>query len=130
MPAMPRPPSRTIELKATGKKESILGYPCEQFEIKNSGETMEIWATGDLLPFQPYIRSEPPRFGPRQLAEQWPELLAAKKLFPLRAILSSAGGAERYRFEVKSIMKGAIANKDDKLFQPPEGDAEVQPFPF
>jgi hypothetical protein len=136
MPAMPMMmppmPMEKLELKATGKKEKILGYECEQFEIKQRGETMEIWATNKLIPFQDYMRNQKPRFGPRMIEEQWPELLTVKKLFPLRASLhfdngpGKNNGPERFRFEVKSIMPGKIGNKD--LFQPPDGYNEIRPL--
>jgi hypothetical protein len=144
MPMMPPMMSEKIELKPTGKKEKILGFECQQYEIKQRGETMEIWATDKLLPFQPYVRNQQPRFGPRMLEEQWPELLTAKKLFPLRVSLHfdmpapptsrspaeivTPAGAERFRFEVKSVTPEKV--KDEKLFQSPEGYNEIQPLPF
>ena len=133
MPAMPMMPplmSEKIELKPTGKKEKILGFACEQFEIKQRGETMEIWATDKLLPFNRYTRNQPPRFGPRRLEEQWPELLEPKKLFPVRVSLRFVNGAERYRFEVKTISPTKITDEEGKLFQLPEGFTEIQPLPF
>ena len=153
MPPMPMPmrPSRTtekIELKPTGKTEEILGYPCQQFEIKSRGEMMEIWATDKLIPFKPYLRTQPERSTPRMIDEQWAALLTAKRLFPLRASLRfnqaalpslsppekrdesvSVNGAERFRFEVKSIEPGKIEDKQGKLFQPPEGYMEIEPAP-
>ena len=150
MPAMPMMPpmmSEKIELKPTGKKEKILGFDCQQYEIKQRGETMEIWATDQLFPYQPYIRNQAPRFGPRMIEEQWPELLMSRRLFPLRAILRFDGaatpssrstekrdaggpatGPERFRFEVKSVKPGQIDKPE--LFQPPEGYTEIQPLPF
>jgi hypothetical protein len=162
LPPMPMPPSQgygapgmpppmmmaeKLELKPTGKKETILGFVCEQFEIKSRGETMEIWATEKLLPFQQYMRNQRPRFGPRMIEEQWPELLTTRKLFPLRVSLHfdvaatptpspmekrdesvAATGAERFRLEVKSITPDKV--KDEKLFQLPEGYHEIQPLPF
>jgi hypothetical protein len=119
-----------MELKPTGKKEKILGFDCEQFEIKQRGETLEIWATDELLPYQPYVRNQPHRFGPRMMEEQWPALLTARKLFPLRASLRFDNGAERFHFEVKSITPEKIADKDGKLFQPPADYFEIQPLPF
>ncbi len=112
MPMMPPMPMEKLELTATGKKDKILGYECEQFELKQRGEVMEIWATNQLLPFQPYLRNEPHRFGPRMLEEQWATLLTAKKLFPLRASLrfdmgpNQSAAPERFHFEVKSIKPG------------------------
>jgi hypothetical protein len=130
MPMMPPMMSEKIELKPTGKKEKMLGFACEQFEIKARGETMEIWATAQLFPYQPYIRRQPHRFGPRMIEEQWQELLTAKKMFPLRVSLSFEKGPERFRFEVKSVTPEKISDKDGKLFQPPEGYTEIQPLPF
>lgn len=132
MPPMPSPTSKsgTIALKSTGAKEKILGFDCEKFEIKSSGETLEIWATDKLLPYQSYLSNPVRRFGPPMLEEQWSELLAAKKLFPLRVILHSDGNAVRSRFDVKSITPERIEDKDGKLFQPPPDYTEVPSLPF
>lgn len=119
-----------LELKSTGEHEKILGYACEKFEIKQRGETMEIWATDKLVPFQLYLRDQPSRFGPRVIGEQWPELLNAKKLFPLRASLHIDSGTERFRFEVKSITPQKIDSNDATLFRPPADYVEMQPLPF
>lgn len=119
-----------LELKSTGEHEKILGYACEKFEVRQRGETMEIWATDKLVPFQPYLRDQPSRFGPRVIGEQWPELLNAKKLFPLRASLHTDTGTERFRFEVKSITPHKINSNDATLFRPPADYVEMQPLPF
>ncbi len=126
MPPMPMRPDK-IELKSTGRREKILGYECEQFEIKQRGETMEIWATDKLLPFQPYVRTQSSRFGPRRLEEQWAALLTEKKLFPLRATLRFENGVERFRFEVKTIKPEKV--EDGTLFQPPDDYTEIPALP-
>ena len=130
MPAMPMMPAEKMELKATGEQTNLLGYACEKFEIKQRGETMEIWATDGLLPFQNYVRNQPPRFGPRMIEEQWAGLVTAKRLFPLRASLHFEAGAEQYRFEVQSITPQKLTEEDLKLFLPPDGYSEIQPLPF
>lgn len=152
LPMMPPPMmSEKIDLKPTGKREKILGFECEQFELKQRGKMMEIWATERLLPFQPYLRNELHRFGPRMIEEQWSELLKERKLFPLRASLrydhgpsrtgdpssskdqsasQKPSGPERFRFEVNSIKRENIQDRDRKLFQPPVEYFEVQPLPF
>ena len=129
MPAMPMP-GGAIELKSTGEKTNLLGLACEKFEIKQRGETMEIWATDQLLPFQNYVRNQPHRFGPRMIEEQWGGLLTAKKLFPLRASLHFDNGSERFRFEVTSVTPQKLTKEDMKLFQPPANYYEIQPLPF
>jgi hypothetical protein len=145
MPAMPmmRPPMmEQMELKATGEKTNLLGFACEQYEIKQRGEVMEIWATDQLFPFQPYMPNQPHRFGPGMMEQQWGDLLKAKKLFPLLAILrfepppASAGaapaapGPERYRFEVQSVTPQKLTEADTRLFQPPTNYFKIQPLPF
>ncbi len=132
MPAMPMMPmpGEAMELKATGQKTNLLGFACEQFEIKQRGEIMEIWATEELLPFQNYVRNQPPRFGLRMIEERWAGMLTAKNLFPLRASLRFENGTERFRFEVLSVTPQTLKPEDASLFLPPEGYSEIQPLPF
>ena len=136
MPMMPPPPMmmgmiQAMELTATGDKTNLLGQACEKFQIKQRGETMDIWATAQLFPFQPYLQNQPHRFGPPMMEEQWGGLLTAKKLFPLLATLKYDNGTERYRFEVQSITPEKITPGDAaKLFQPPPNYRELQPLPF
>lgn len=130
MPMMPPMGMEQLELKATGENTNLLGYACEKYELKQRGETMEIWATAKLFPFQPWLQNQPPRFGPRLLEERWPELLKAKKLFPLLATLKFDSGAERLRFEVKATKPEKIADPDGSLFQPPPDYQEIAPLPF
>jgi hypothetical protein len=140
MPMMPPPMMEKMELTATGDKTNLLGFACEKYELKQRGETMEIWATDQLFPFQPYQQSQRHRFGPRMIEEQWGDLLKAKKLFPLLAVLRfelpsapeaggpPAAGPDRLRFEVKSIVPEKIT--DETLFQSPPDYQEVRPLPF
>ncbi|MEI8291140.1 MAG: DUF4412 domain-containing protein [Verrucomicrobiota bacterium] len=130
MPMMPPPMMEHMELKATGEKTNLLGFACEQFQIKQRGQIMEIWATDMLLPFQPYVQNQPHRFGPRMIEEQWGELLKAKKLFPLIAVLKFENGPVRYRFEVKKIQSGKMTGADVKQFLPPPEYREIHPLPF
>jgi hypothetical protein len=137
---LPMMPMQQMELKATTDTTNLLGYVCARYELKQRGEVMEIWATDQLLAFQPYLQNQPPRFGPRMMEERWSGLLRDRKLFPLLAVLriehpsaSAEGsplvaGPERLRFEVRSIAPERIA--DDTLFQPPADYHEIQPLPF
>ncbi|HEX5398708.1 MAG TPA: DUF4412 domain-containing protein [Verrucomicrobiae bacterium] len=130
MPVMPMMPMEKVELKATGERTNLLGFACEQYEIKQRGETMEIWATDQLCPFQPYVQNQPHRFGPRVLEETWGEPLHSKKLFPLLATLKFDNGFERYRFEVASVTPQKLAAPDARLFLPPTNYFEIRPLPF
>jgi Domain of unknown function (DUF4412) len=129
MPMMPMPMEKMV-LHDTEHKTNLLGFACEQYEIKQRGETMEIWATDQLFPFQPYVQNQPHRFGPRLVQEQWAELVKARKLFPLLATLKFDNGAERFHFEVTSITPQKLTDEDQKLFHPPEGYFEMEPLPF
>jgi hypothetical protein len=134
-PAMPpmqtmMQPAQKQELKATGETTNLLGLACARYEIKERGQTLEIWATDKLFPYQPYVSRQTPRVGPRGIEEQWPELLKARNLFPLLAILKFEKGPERFRFEVKAITPGKPAEADAKLFQPPPSYREIEPLPF
>jgi len=130
MPMMPPLPMETLELHDLGEKTNLLGFVCEHYQLKQRGETMEIWATDQLLPFQKYMRNEPPRFGPRLLEEEWGDLLTTKKLFPLLASLRTRVGAERWHFEVQAVTPRKLRVEEMKLFQPPDGYVEVEPLPF
>jgi hypothetical protein len=131
MPAIPPPMMGRMELTTTGDKTNLLGLACEKFQIKQGGQTMDIWATAQLVPFQPYVQNQPHRSGPQRIEEQWGGLLAAKKLFPLLASLKFGNGAEHYRFEVQSITPARFTPDDaEKLFQPPPGYQELRPLPF
>lgn len=129
VPAMPLPLRVPMELKATGEHTNLLGYDCEKLEIKQRGETMEIWATSRLLPFQNYLFNQPQHFGPALMEEQWGMMLEQKHLFPLRAVLRLDDGLERYRFDVQSVVPETV-DDDGRLFQPPPAYREVQPLPF
>ena len=133
MPAMPMMPPMMMgkmELTAMGDKTNLLGLACEKFQIKQRGETMEIWATAHLFPFQPYLQNQPHRFGPEMIEEKWGGLLAEKKLFPLLAILKFDNGVERYRFEVTQILSEKTTDDDAKQFLPPPDYTEIQPLSF
>ena len=119
-----------MELKATGQKTNMLGRACERFELKQRGETLEIWATDQLIPFRAYQRNQAPRFGPRMIQDQWPGLLQERKLFPFHVSLRFENGPERYRFEVQSIQAEPIADPEGRLFQPPPNYYEIEPLPF
>jgi hypothetical protein len=130
--AMPRMPmmNQKLELRATGQTTNILGFVCQQYELKQRGETVEFWATDQLLPYQPYLRNQPHRFGPDQFERQWAGLVADRRLFPLIASLRYDSGGERLRFEVTSVSTDKIAEPSEQLFQPPRDYTEIQPLPF
>ena len=130
-PAFPMPPpGGGLGLRSTGGETNILGYACKGYEIKQWGQTMQIWATDQLVPFQDYLPNQPPGVGPPMIERQWSELLAARGLFPLRASLRLDNGMERYHFEVVSVRPARITADEARRFQTPEGYIELEPRPF
>jgi hypothetical protein len=137
---MHAPMMEKMELTSTGEKTNLFGLACVKYELKQRGEILEIWATDKLPAFQPYLANRQQRFGPRQLEDQWGDLLKAKKLFPVLAVLKferpaaqpsaqpQTASLGRLLFEVKSITPEKIT--DESLFQPPPDYQEVQPFSF
>jgi len=130
MPMMPMPGMDGLDLRATGEKTNLLGYPCLRYELTQRDEVMEIWATDQLLPFQPYLQSQPLSLAPRMVAEQWGDLLKARKLFPLLATLKTVNGPERLHYQVKTITPEKITDPDGQLFQPPADYHQLDPLPF
>jgi hypothetical protein len=108
----------------------ILGIECRRYELKQPTETLEIWATDKLIPFQAYVRGAPPKFGPRLIDDLWPAMMQERKLFPLLVSLRYPNGTERFRFEVKSITPERIVDADGTLFQPPADYQELPKLPF
>jgi hypothetical protein len=130
-PPMPMiPPTGGLELQASGARTNLLNFDCQRYEIRQFGQRMEIWATDQLVPFQAYLPHQPPGFGRPMIEDQWPDLLSAKMLFPLRAILTADNGVERYRFEVQSITPVHLTKEEAQGFQPPEGYVQIQARPF
>ena len=73
MPAIPpvsMPVIATSNLTATGKKDKVLGYACELYEIQERGETMDICDTDSLIPFHPYRRTTTRHFGAWGVCDQ------------------------------------------------------------
>jgi hypothetical protein len=133
MPPMPMPmmsPGAMLQLQATGQTTNLLGYTCQEFQIKRHGETMEIWATDQLWPFQGYQFTQPRRVGPPMIEERWSDLLVTRKLFPLLAELKLDNGAERYHFEVQSIKPSRLTEKDTEKFQVPADYIQIMARPF
>lgn len=135
MPAMPpipmmSMPGEKLELRDTGQKTNLLGFVCTHYELKQGGETMDIWATDQLLPYQPYLQHQPHRYGLGRIEEKWPGMLKSRRLFPLLATLGYDNGVAFFRFQLQSVTPQNLTVDDARLFQPPAGWNEIQPPPF
>lgn len=130
---MPLPPpmmNRPMALSDTGVTTNLLGFACRRFELDQRGVRLEVWATDQLMPYQAYLRHQPMSPRPQVIDELWPDLLAARHLFPLVAVLRYDNGVERLRLTVTSISTNGIAESTDTLFQPPPGYREMPALPY
>jgi len=127
---MPPPAFEKLELRDTNEKTNILGFACEHFEMHQGGKRLDLWATDRCGAFQPYLRSQPVGAPASTIEEQWSELLKAKRLFPLLAVLKLENGMEQMRFAVTGVVPQNFAVESATLFQPPADYHEVLPLPF
>ena len=130
MPMMPPMPMERIDLAEIGDITNILGYRCVHYKMEQRGETMDIWATDQLLPFQAYLQNQPLRRGLGRIEEQWSGLLKDKKLFPLLGSLKFPNGVETLHFEVTEIKPEEIKDQDGSLSHAPADYYQIQPLPF
>jgi len=122
--------SEPLELTTAEDDTNLLGVACHHYELKQRGEIMEIWAAQTNLPFAQYLPNQPTRFGPRMIEEQWAGFVAAKRLFPFRAVLKFENGPERLRYEVRSITPQKPEEQSDDLFRPPADYHQIDSLPF
>lgn len=128
----PRRSSRKLQFSATDQTTNMLGYACTLYELRQRDQVMEIWATDQLLPFQPWLQDPPLRHhGPQDMEECWGEMLRARELFPLRVELKNADGKPLpFEFKVTSITPKHFGKEGAKLFEPPADYQKLDPPPF
>lgn len=114
----------TGQIERTGKTETILGYPCEQFIHRDKSQTTEIWATEKLGTFMGLGGDNPMEGmmggrGAKKSGGGWEQALKGMSgFFPLRVISSDAKGKDSFRLETRSIQPGTLPAS---LFAPPPG---------
>lgn len=118
-PAGPDP-----KVEKTGRTETILGYPCEEYRSTEGGETTEMWVTDQLGTFMGLSGGNPMEgmmggSGKSSPTSGWERALKGQTAaFPLRVVNRDAKGREIFRLEVKKIDPGSLP---DSLFVPPAG---------
>jgi hypothetical protein len=116
---------RTPDFEATGKTETILGYKCTEYLVKDGDKVTELWLAPDLGAFNglmqggggnPFTRS-------RQTAVEakWEKVFKGKPGYPLR-VVTHKGSGEDFRMEVTQVEKGGVP---DYKMRPP---ADYQEF--
>lgn len=118
-----------FSLRATGQETNFSGVACAQYQATSESETVEVWATDRLLPYQPYLRGQPAGFGPRGLTEQWPIELKRRGLFPLQASLRPRNGVASVQLKVHSVTAAKLTPQDLLTLQPPPGYVEIHALP-
>ena len=134
MPAMPMGGARhslrrgEVEFTDTGETTNLLGRACTRCVIRDRRQTMEVWATDQLVPFHAWRSSIPLRnfTGRRRVEDCWGEMLRDRKLFPLLVTVKNAQG-EPMRFEYRVTSITSEKCEDDFLFRPPADYLEMHP---
>jgi hypothetical protein len=109
--AAPNTDPKTSAVEKTGKTETIAGYDCEDWTVKDpSGTRTEVCMAEGLA----FFDLEAVRHGG---GASWNKALRDKKYFPLRSIEYDTGGKEVSRSEVTKIDAKKL---DDAVFAVPK----------
>jgi hypothetical protein len=114
-PAGAATPSKPSNLTDTGVKDTILGYSCEKYVSTEGSDTTEIWITDELGTYAGLFQGATAMRG--QQAPGWDSSLAGKGFFPMR-VVSTSGGATKFRLDVTAVDKGTPPDSD---FAVPQG---------
>ena len=115
--AMPKPAAGArakmarAKVTKTGKKETILGYPCEEWRIEGDQGLTTAWVAKGIGAFRGL--GGPMARGPRPA---WEAEMARSGAFPMRVVTRDASGGETGGMTVTAIEKKPL---DATLFSPP-----------
>lgn len=122
MPVPPDMNDQDADFKKTGKKETILGYVCEQVVISQENREVEMWVTKGLGKF---VQANLNPRAQSPLMKKLEKELTDQGYFPLRTIARAADGSEEMKMEATSIDKKPL---DDNLFVIP-ADYQLMQMP-
>ena len=108
-----------INIHPTGKTQTILGYACEEWEMKEGDEVKSVWGTKKLGNVYEGIAKSFDQLGKRGSKEdedEWVQL-AHMDIFPLK-IVSAENGKVQETQEVTKIESKALPAS---MFEPPSG---------
>jgi len=110
------------EMVKTGKTDIILGYPVEQFVIRDEGgQELEFWATTELnisrSVRQAYSSGLPQGEGSSETE------FFKKGYFPLRSVIKAADGSNKFRLDITKVEKMPL---DASLFVVPPDYQRVE----
>lgn len=111
--------SKPESMIKTDETETVLGFPCEQWILKENDVTTTMWATKafnanvTLLGLQ---KQDTP------VSFRWDEELKSRGLFPLKLAQQDINGTDMYKFEVLKIQRKTV---NELLFRIPEGYEKI-----
>ena len=111
-------PESTADLEKTGKTETILGYKCQQFLVKEKNSTTEMWLAEGLGTFLGLGGGNPMGGRGGAAAAKWEQVLKGTSGFPLRVVSHDATGKESFKMEATRVTPGPQPASE---FLPPEG---------
>ncbi len=118
-----------VDVQDTGKTDTILGYRCNQFLVRDGDKTTEIWIAHGLGFFGGLGAPGGGGFMGRprssEKAAKWEKIFKGKEGFPLRVITHDSDSKEVSRMEVTKIEKGGVSAAD--FAPPPEYKAFSMP---
>lgn len=111
--------SKPESMTKTDETETILGFPCEQWILKENDVTTTMWAT---KAFSANVTLLGLQKQDMQVLFRWDEELKSRGLFPLKLAQQDVNGTEVYKFEVLKIQRKIV---NDLLFRIPGGYEKI-----
>ena len=119
------------KITKTGKKETILGYTCEEIVIEDKDEVTHLWGTSKLGNLYKDLFTSFGKMGGRSAhkeAESWEDELVNMKLFPIKIISMKEGKVVQSQ-EVTKIDKKQVPSSTfeiSKDYQKQSMDFDIQ----
>lgn len=122
-------PSANTDVEKTGRTETILGYVCDEYVMKERDTTTAVWFAEGLGAFMGLGQNAGDMGGmfggggKKAAPNAWEEKFKGKTGFPLRVVSTNSKNAETFRMEATKIQPGALPAS---TFLPPAGWQKFQ----